>query len=138
MNNDVNEKVFDPVRKRYVALTPEEQVRQTIVHYLNDNKGYPLALMQVEASFTLNGMNRRCDIVIYNKTLSPIMIVECKRPDVPITQKVADQACRYNTVLKVPWLLLTNGTQTLVLKVSNDGSLQQMAELPDWNDLQNT
>lgn len=127
--------VFDPVRRKWVALTPEEGVRQAVIGFLHDKKEYPLELMQVEGTITLNGMSRRCDIVVYNGEMKPKMIVECKRPDVAITQKVADQACRYNTVLQVPWLLLTNGKQSLVLKVTEESTLQQVAEVPKWGEL---
>lgn len=129
------QEILDIVRRRYVALTPEEGVRQAVIRYLHDKKGYPLELMQVEGTITLNGMSRRCDIVVYDKAMAAKMIVECKRPDVAITQKVADQACRYNTVLQVPWLLLTNGKQSLVLKVTEEGTLQQMASMPEWSEL---
>lgn len=129
------QEILDIVRRRYVALTPEEGVRQAVIRYLHDKKGYPLELMQVEGTITLNGMSRRCDIVVYDKAMAAKMIVECKRPDVAITQKVADQACRYNTVLRVPWLLLTNGKQSLVLKVTEEGTLQQMASMPEWSEL---
>lgn len=127
--------VFDPVRRKWVAQTPEEEVRQAVIKYLHEKKGFPLELMQVEGAITLNGMVRRCDIVVYNGEMTPKMIVECKRPDVAITQKVSDQACRYNTVLQVPWLLLTNGKQSLVLKVTEESTLQQVAEVPKWGEL---
>lgn len=133
--NIQSEEIFDPVRRKRVALTPEEGVRQGVIRFLHNEKKYPYELMQVEGTITLNGMSRRCDIVVYNTAMEPRMIVECKRPDVAITQKVADQACRYNTVLRVPWLLLTNGKQTLVLKVTEKSTLQQIAELPNWGEL---
>lgn len=133
--NHLTTEVFDPVRRRHVALTPEEGVRQGVIRYLHDEKNYPYELMQVEAAISLNGMSRRCDIVVYTPDMKPRMIVECKRPDVQLTQKVADQACRYNTVLHVAWLVLTNGTQTLVLKTTPEGTLQQQPSLPDWNQL---
>lgn len=123
------------MRQKRVALTPEEGVRQAVIAFLHNSKGYPLELMQVEGSIALNGMTRRCDIVVYGKDMSPKMIVECKRPNVAITQKVVDQACRYNTVLHVPWLLLTNGKQSLTLHVSDGNSLRQFQEIPQWNDL---
>ena len=84
-------------------------------------------LMQVEGAITLNGMTRRCDIVVYDTDGAPQMIVECKKPEVAITQKVCDQACRYNTVLHVPYLLLTNGRQAVTVRVDwQDGRLEQM------------
>ena len=127
--------VFDPVRRRWVALTPEEEVRQHVIRQLHDLHGYPLGLMQVEGAIALNGMTRRCDIVTYRDG-RPMLIVECKRPDVPITQKVCDQACRYNTVLQVPYLLLTNGIQNVVIHVDfANRQLRQLPDLPPWAEL---
>ena len=109
--------VFDIVRNRYVALTPEEWVRQHVIHYLHEELGYPLELMQVEGAIMLNGMSRRCDIVVYDETVRPLIIVECKNESVPLTQKVLDQACRYNLVLQVPYLCLTNGVGQVCCRV---------------------
>ena len=128
--------VFDIVRRRYVTLTPEEWVRQHVVHALHDHQGYPLELMQVEGTIALNGMTRRCDIVVYGKAVRPMMIVECKQPDVPLSQKVLDQASRYNLVLQVPYLYVTNGLQHLVCQVDASARcLHQLAQLPSWDDL---
>lgn len=132
----MSEEVFDPVRKRLVALTPEEGVRQQVIHYLHDHLAYPLELMCVEGSISLNGMQRRCDIVVFSKTLVPVMIVECKRPNVTINQSVLDQASRYNMVLRVPYLYLTNGRQHIVLKVDAEhATLTQLPTLPTWQEL---
>lgn len=123
--------VLDPVRRRWVALTPEEEVRQQTIRLLHDRYGYPLELMQVEGAITVNGQTRRCDIVIYGTDGQPCIIVECKRPDVPINQKVCDQACRYNTVLQVPLLYLTNGRQQITIEIDYQNySLRQLPELP--------
>lgn len=127
--------VLDISRGRYVTLTPEEWVRQCVIHHLHFNLGYPLELLQVEGAISLNGLVKRCDIVVYSKEVKPIMIVECKRPDVPINQKVADQASRYNFVLKVPFLYLTNGTQNITLKVDSDGQNLKQINLPSWDEL---
>ena len=97
---------------------------------LHEYYSYPYELMQVEGAITLNGMTRRCDIVVYNTDGKPYMIVECKRPDVPLSQKVCDQACRYNTVLQVPYLLLTNGRQQVVIEIDYlNGTLRQLPEV---------
>ena len=126
---DGRREVLDPVRRRWVALTPEEGVRQWVIGLLHEHYGYPLELMQVEGAITVNGMTRRCDIVVYDTTGVPQMIVECKKPDVAITQKVCDQACRYNTVLRVPYLLLTNGKQMITVEVNFiNGTLRQLRE----------
>lgn len=126
---DGHREVLDPVRRRWVALTPEEGVRQWVIDLLHEHYGYPLELMQVEGAITVNGMTRRCDIVVYNTTGAPQMIVECKKPEVAINQKVCDQACRYNTVLRVPYLLLTNGRQLVTVEVDfSNGTLRQLRE----------
>ena len=120
--------VFDVVRRRWVALTPEEWVRQQTVALLHNGYGYPLELMQIEAAITLNGLTKRCDIVVYDRSVKPFMIVECKKESVSLSQKVVDQACRYNLVLKVPFLMLTNGRQNLCLQVDEEnGCLRQVA-----------
>ena len=125
--------VLDIVRNRWVALTPEEWVRQQVVHRLHETLGYPLELMQVEGAITLNGMTRRCDIVVYDQQVHPMMIVECKKESVALTQKVVDQACRYNLVLHVPYLLLTNGRQELCCKVSwEEKRLVLLEKVPEW------
>ena len=129
--NDGRHEVFDPVRRRWVALTPEEGVRQQTLLLLHHHYGYPYERIQVEGAITVNGMTRRCDIVVHDTTGRPQLIVECKRPDVAITQKVCDQACRYNTVLQVPHLLLTNGSQFIIIKIDyNTHTLQQLPDLP--------
>lgn len=135
---DGRSEVLDPVRKRWVALTPEEWVRQQTILLLHRRYSYPLELMQVEGTITLNGMTRRCDIVVYRDS-QPWMIVECKRPDVPVNQRVCDQACRYNTVLQVPLLLLTNGRQLIVIAIDyRQRSLRQLPEPPSFLNNVNT
>ena len=132
---DGRREVLDPVRRRYVALTPEEWVRQSLIHYLHHEMGYPLELMQVEAAITLNGLTKRCDVVIYDATVHPVMIVETKKLEVPIDQKVVDQACRYNLVLRVPYLLLSNSRQTLCLLVSDSEPHLTQITIPTWAEL---
>lgn len=110
-------KVFDVLRQRYVALTPEEWVRQHFVHFLIAEKGFSTALMGNEVQLNLNGMSRRCDTVVYDRQLRPRMIVEYKRPDVSITQKVFDQIGRYNMVMKVDWLIVSNGLEHYCCKM---------------------
>lgn len=113
-------------------MTPEEWVRQCTLQRLRDEGGYPMEVMQVEGAITLNGMTRRCDIVVYQDG-QPWMIVECKKSEIPLTQKVCDQACRYNTVLRVPFLLLTNGKQDVIVEVDFEKEwLRQLSSLPPW------
>jgi hypothetical protein len=101
--------IFDVIRKKYVTLTPEEWVRQHIVHYLIDEKGYPKSLINVEKQLVINNLKKRTDIVIFSKTGMPYIIVECKAPSVKITQKTFDQIARYNLKLAAKYLMLSNG-----------------------------
>jgi hypothetical protein len=101
--------VFDIVRKRYVVLTPEERVRQMILVFLIKDKEYPKSLLAVEKKIVLNTLTKRCDIVVYDKQGEALMIVECKAPNIDITQEAFDQVARYNMKLKVKYLLVTNG-----------------------------
>lgn len=128
-DTESHREIFDIVRCRYVALTPEEWVRQNYIHYLHQELLYPLELIQVEGAITLNGMTRRCDIVVYDNEVKPLIIVECKRETVGLTQKVWDQACSYNLVLQVPFLCLTNGRQQICCRV--DTAKQQLEVIPE-------
>ena len=126
--------LFDIVRNRFVALTPEEWVRQHAIHYLHYELGYPLELMQVEGTIMLNGMTRRCDIVVYDASVHPYIIVECKNESVALSQKVLDQACRYNLVLQVPYLWLTNGMQQVCCHVDFEAKKVKMIQkLPEYH-----
>ena len=111
--------IFDIIRRLYVALTPEEWVRQHFVHFLIGTKGYPQSLMANEVQLKLNGMSRRCDTVAYDRKLRPRVIVEYKAPTVNITQQVFDQICRYNMVLQVDYLIVSNGLAHYCCKVDN-------------------
>ena len=131
---DGRHEVFDMVRNRFVALTPEEWVRQHFIQYLHEVLLYPVELMQVEGAISLNGMTRRCDIVVYDEDVKPLIIVECKKETVPLSQKVIDQACRYNLVLQVPFICITNGRQQLCCKVDfAKKCLNTISELPKYH-----
>ena len=115
--------IFDVLRKKYVALTPEEWVRQHFIHFLIDHRGYPTTYMANEVAIKMNGMNRRCDSVVYRQgvlPLQPLMIIEYKETNVPITRKVIDQIYRYNTVLRVPYLVISNGLQHYCIAIDYD------------------
>lgn len=103
-------RVYDALRRKFVALTPEEWVRQHFVAYMTGELGYPAALMGNEVGITLNGTSRRCDTVLFSRNgLVPLMIVEYKAPHIEITQRVFDQIVRYNMVLQARWLVVSNG-----------------------------
>lgn len=124
--------IFDEVRKKWLVLTPEEWVRQHVVYYLNSSFSYPMGLMAIEKELVLNGMKRRTDIVIYSRTGAPKMIVECKAPGVKIDQSTLDQASRYNLVLEVPFLMITNGMKHYVLEIMANGKAKYLNSLPSF------
>lgn len=103
--------IFDPLRKKYLTLTPEEWVRQNFTRYLIREHHYPSSLIKFEAPLKLNTLQKYADVLVYDKKGKPFLIVECKAPTVKITQDAFDQAARYNLVLKVPYLIITNGMQ---------------------------
>ena len=113
-----NPAVWDVLRRRYIALTPEEWVRQHFVHYLIEQLGYPSALLANEVSLQMsNGKKLRADTVLYDTELQPRMIIEYKAPDIPLTQKVLEQASAYNLLLHVDYLVISNGMQSYCCKM---------------------
>lgn len=128
--------VFDALRRRYVALTPEEWVRQHFVGFLTKHKGYPKGLLANEVQLSLNGTKKRCDTVLYNKDLSAKLIVEYKAPHVEITQAVFDQITRYNMVLRVDYLIVSNGLSHYCCHIDyRSGQYSFLPEIPAYTEL---
>lgn len=125
-------RIFDTLRMRFVALTPEEWVRQHFVNMLLTSYGFSSSLTANEVSLSLNGMSRRCDTVVYDKQLRPRMIVEYKRPSVEITQRVFDQICRYNIVMHVDYLVVSNGMQHFACRMDYERQTYEfLKEIPN-------
>ena len=108
-SNEKHRLIFDKLRKKYFVLTPEEWVRQHFVQYLIEEKKYPVSLIALEKQLTINNLKKRTDILIYNTKGLPEIIVECKAPEIKITQATFDQIARYNLKLKANYLIVTNG-----------------------------
>jgi Type I restriction enzyme R protein N terminus (HSDR_N) len=126
--------VYDPIRKKYVALTPEELLRQLVLQYLLQVKQYPTTRIRSEIGIQVHGMPRRCDIVVFDKNVKPWLLVECKSPKVPLKQEVMEQAVRYNLELQVPYLVVTNGLQSSCAQMDYEQqSFQFLPVLPDWS-----
>ncbi len=127
-------KVFDPLRKKYVALTPEEYVRQHFTAWMTDHFDYPASLMRNEVSLTLNDTHRRCDTVIFRSDGSPLVIVEYKAPTVAITQNVFDQIARYNMVLHSRYLIVSNGLRHFCCEMDyQKDSYSFLPQIPSWS-----
>ena len=107
------EQIFCEWRRRWVRLTPEEWVRQQLLHRMVNEGAYPASLIAVEQAITVGDVRKRCDAVVYDSAMQPLVLIECKAETVPLTQKTLDQAITYNRKLNVPYLLLCNGAQTI-------------------------
>ncbi len=101
--------ILDPIRRKWVALTPEEWVRQHTINYLVDHKGYPAGLTRIEASLSVHGFSKRCDVVVFDPDLRPLILVECKAPTIKLDEKAAWQIALYNARIQARVLLITNG-----------------------------
>ena len=129
--------VFDLIRRKFVALTPEEWVRQHFVNFLLTEKSYPKTLIANEIQINLNGQKKRCDTVVYNREAEPLMIIEYKAPDVNVTQAVFDQIARYNIVLKVKYLIVSNGINHYCCRMDyQKQTYDYLPEIPSYADLQ--
>ena len=123
--------IFDPIRKKYYVLTPEEWVRQHTLQYLIQNKNYPKNLIAVEKELQINQTKRRFDIVVFNHLMTPEILIECKAPHIVINQKTFDQANQYNWLLKAPLLFLTNGLKHYICQIDFEANqFKFLKELP--------
>lgn len=128
--------IFDVVRKKFVSLTPEEWVRQNFIAWLIQAKKYPAGLIAVEKELSFNNMKKRYDAVIYNNKHVPAMLIECKAPGVSIIQKAFDQAARYNLVVKVRHLIITNGINHYYCSIDFEkGTYAFNDQVPDYDEL---
>jgi len=128
--------IFDLIRKKYVKLTDEEWVRQHLINYLVSHKGYAMNWMAVEYSLSFNSMKKRADIVCFNHSGSPLMIVECKSAKVKISQPVFEQIARYNASLHVPYLLVSNGLEHLCCQMDyQKKSYRFLQQIPNFKEI---
>ena len=125
-------KIYDMIRRKYVVLTPEEWVRQHIIHYLINDKHYPAGLTAVEHLVVINQLRQRADVVIYDRNRKPLLIVECKAPSVPLTAGVFEQALRYNMVLGVRIVVVSNGITHLAARLDDGGGYVLLSQIPDY------
>lgn len=128
--------ILDPIRRKWIVLTPEEWVRQLFIHLLIEEYGYPMGTIANEVSLKIGKTSKRCDSLVYDKQLNPLMIIEYKAPEIKITQKVFDQITRYNIALKVPFLTITNGNELFCCKVNYElNNVKFLSYLPQYSEL---
>ena len=131
-DNDGVKEIYDRVRQKFVALQPEEIVRQNMTEFMISEMGYPMQKIGNEVTVEINGMRKRCDSVVYGSDFRPRMILEYKAPTVMITQQVFDQILTYNTRLKVRYLTVSNGLQHIYCRISSDHDVTFLRNLPSY------
>jgi hypothetical protein len=125
--------IFDEIRKKFIILTPEEWVRQHVVQYLLQDKGYPKSYINVEKLIKINDMNKRYDVVVYQPDGSIFLLIECKAPEVAISQQTFDQIARYNLTLKAEFLMVSNGVNHYFCQMDFENEKYVfLKELPDY------
>lgn len=128
--------IFDELRKKFLVLTPEEWVRQHVVQFLIREKQFPRTLIKLEGGLKLNTLQKRTDLVIFDRMGQSLVIVECKAPHVKITQDVFDQIARYNMIHKAEWLMVSNGLNHYCCRINfEQNTYSFVPELPDFNQL---
>ena len=128
--------ILDPLRQQYVALTPEEWVRQNLVQFLIQDRGYPRGLMAAEKFLEVHGQPRRADLVVYDRQGCPLLLAECKEPSVNISQETFNQIAHYNRALRARYLLISNGVQHYCYAIDRDREDYAFLDhLPHYGDL---
>lgn len=130
-NSENKTMIFDEIRKKFIILTPEEWVRQNVVQFLLEEKKYPKSLINVEKVLKINGLSKRYDIVVFNSDGSVNILVECKAPQIQISQQTFDQIARYNMQLNASFLMITNGVNHFYCKIENE-NYSFLRELPNY------
>ncbi len=135
-NEDGLDFIFDPYRRKYVRLTPEEWVRQNFVTWLVKERSFPASVIIMEKSMTYNKMHKRCDVLVYDRRGKPVLMIECKAPGVKIRREVFDQIAVYNLVFRVPYLLVTNGLNHYGCKADFDSrKISFLKDIPSYEQL---
>lgn len=132
-NSENKRAVFDEIRKKFIVLTPEEWVRQHVVQFLMQQKNYPKSYINVEKSIKINGLTKRYDAVVFQPNGKIFLLVECKAPEVTISQQTFDQIARYNMILEAKYLMVTNGLNHYFCSMDFENKQYQfLQELPDF------
>ncbi|WP_395076550.1 type I restriction enzyme HsdR N-terminal domain-containing protein [Flavobacterium sp.] len=127
-NSENKVAIFDEIRKKFMILTPEEWVRQNVVRFLLEEKKYPKSLINVEKALKINGLTKRYDVVVFNNDGSILVLIECKAPEIKISQTTFDQIARYNLTLKAEYLMVTNGLKHYFCKMDFENEKYQFLE----------
>ncbi len=135
-NSENKVSIFDEIRKKFIVLTPEEWVRQHVVQFLITEKKYPKTLINVEKNIKINGLTKRYDVVVFHSDGKFNILVECKAPEIKISQKTFDQIARYNLTLNADYLMVTNGINHFYCKIDSEKKgYEFLTALPDYHDI---
>lgn len=133
-SSENKQQIFDIIRKKFVSLQPEEWVRQHVIHFLTADKKYPTSLINVEKTLSLNGLKKRYDVVVFNTDGSIHILVECKSPNITISQVVFDQIARYNLKMRAEFLMVTNGFDHFYCKMNyEEEKYSFLRQIPDFS-----
>lgn len=133
-SSENKQQIFDIIRKKFVSLQPEEWVRQHVIHFLTTDKKYPASLINVEKTLSLNGLRKRYDIVVFNTDGSIHILIECKSPNITISQAVFDQIARYNLKMQAEYLMVTNGLDHFYCKMNYEQEKYSfLRQIPDFS-----
>ena len=133
-SSENKQQIFDIIRKKFVSLQPEEWVRQHVIHYLIEDKKYPMPLINVEKTLSVNGLRKRYDVVVFNTDGSILILVECKSPNVLISQVVFDQIARYNLKMQAEYLMVTNGMDHFYCNMNyKEEKYSFLRQIPDFS-----
>jgi hypothetical protein len=133
-SSENKQQIFDIIRKKFVSLQPEEWVRQHVIHFLSVDKKYPASLINVEKTLSLNGLRKRYDLVVFNTDGSIHILVECKSPNITISQAVFDQIARYNLKMQAEYLMVTNGLDHFYCKMNYEQEKYSfLRQIPDFS-----
>ena len=128
--------IFDEIRKKFILLTPEEWVRQHVIHFLLSYSEVPIGLINTEVGMKINKLKRRSDVVVFGADTSVLLLVECKAPEVPINEKVLHQAAQYNSHIKARYIWLTNGLDHHLYHINHQtGEIARLEEIPKYKEL---
>lgn len=128
--------IFDIIRKRYLAFQPEEFVRQLFIHWLLEDRKIPRNLIQLEKKIDINGLYRRFDLIVYDRQIHPLILIECKAPEIKITQDAFDQIAAYQTIIQAPYLIVTHGISSYIAEMSEGvEGYHFLNTVPTWSDI---
>ena len=130
------DQIWDAWRRKWIALTPEEWVRQHLARYLCEDRGYPSGRIVLEFNLSVHGLKRRADLVLFDANGKPSLLAECKAPDVALSESVVTQMARYNLTARVPWLIMTNGLMHYCARMhAESGNWEWVSAIPAFGEL---